>query len=138
MSTVQHARKIRVMLADDHETILARVRSLLDEEFDIIGLVRNGRDAVSEVQRLQPDVLVTDISMPILDGLQAVSKLQSISSRTKVVFLTVHEDPDFVAAALSVGASGYVTKANVTRELIPAIREAFAGRIYISQSIPHG
>lgn len=136
MPTVQHLRKTRVVLADDHETILARVRSLLTAEFDIVGIARNGRDAVSEVQRLDPDVLVIDIAMPVLDGLQAASKLQSMGSRTKVVFLTVHEDSDFVAAALSVGACGYVTKASVTSELIPAIREALEGRMYISQSIP--
>jgi DNA-binding NarL/FixJ family response regulator len=126
--------KVRVLLADDHETILARIRTVLGEEFDIVGTVSNGRDAITEVRRLDPDVLVIDISMPLLDGLQAVSQLRSC--RTKVVFLTVHEDPDFVAAAFAVGASGYVVKSDVTTELVPAIHEALEGRTYISQSIP--
>jgi DNA-binding NarL/FixJ family response regulator len=128
--------KIRVLLADDHETILAQVRSVLNNEFDVVGAVTNGQDAVKEVQRLDPDVLVIDISMPILNGLQAVSQLQSGKCKTKVVFLTVHEDQDFVAAAFSVGASGYVTKSRVTTDLVPAIRDAIEGRTYISQSIP--
>jgi|SRR6516225_3171315 DNA-binding NarL/FixJ family response regulator len=127
--------KIRVLLADDHETILARVRAVLGEGFDIVGAVKNGREAVAEVQRLDPDVLVIDISMPVLDGLQAVSQLRSTNCRTKVVFLTVHEDQDFVAAAFSAGASGYVTKSRLTTDLVPAIREALAGHTYVSQSI---
>lgn len=128
--------KIRVLLADDHEAILARVRAVLGEDFDIVGAVNNGRDAVEEVQRLDPDVLVIDISMPVLHGLQAVSQLRSSNRRTKVVFLTVHEDQDFVAAAFSAGASGYVTKSHVTTDLVPAIREALLGRTFVSQSIP--
>jgi len=127
--------KIRVLLADDHETILSQVRQTLDEEFHVVGAVGNGRDAVDEVRRLDPDVLVIDISMPILDGLQAVSQLRSINRRTKVVFLTVHEDQEFVAAAFSAGASGYVTKADVTTDLVPAIHEALEGRSFTSRSI---
>ena len=128
--------KIRVLLADDHETILARVRAVLGDEFEIVAAVKNGRDAVTEVQRLDPDVLVIDISMPTLDGLQAVSRLRSRKCRTKFVFLTVHEDSDFVAAAFSAGASGYVTKSHITTDLVPAIHEVLEGRTYVSQSIP--
>jgi DNA-binding NarL/FixJ family response regulator len=133
---VERMPKVRVLLADDHETILARVRSILGDEFEIVGEVTNGRDAVKEVQRLDPDVLVIDISMPILDGLQAVSKLQYTNRRTKVVFLTVHEDQDFVAAAFSVGAFAYVTKSHLTTDLVAAIREALEGHTYVSRSIP--
>jgi DNA-binding NarL/FixJ family response regulator len=126
--------KIRVLLADDHEAVLAKVRIVLGEDFNIVGAVNNGRDAILEVQRLDPDVLVIDISMPILNGLQAVSQLRS-NRRTKVVFLTVHEDQDFVEAAFSAGASAYVVKADVTTDLVPAIRDALEGRRYISPSI---
>ena len=126
--------KIRVLLADDNETILARVRTVLGEEFDIVGAVNNGRDAIAEVRRLDPDVLLIDISMPILDGLQTASRLRS-SSRTKVVFLSVHEDPDFVDAAFAVGASGYVAKSDVTSDLVPAIREVLKGQTYLSKSV---
>ena len=78
--------KIRVLLADDHDALLARVRSILCTEFEVVGTVDNGRDAVAEVRRLDPDVLVMDISMPILDGLQAAAQLRRKPCRTKVVF----------------------------------------------------
>ena len=127
--------KIRVLLADDHQAVRERVRGLLGEDFEVVGAVENGREAVVAALRLNPDVLVIDISMPVLNGLQATEQLHAANQGTKVVFLTVHEDPDFVAAALSAGASGYVVKANVTTDLIPAIRDAIEGRIYVSQSI---
>jgi DNA-binding NarL/FixJ family response regulator len=126
--------KVRVLLADDHEAILAWVRTVLDEEFEVVGAVRNGRDAVTEVQRLDPDVLVIDISMPVLDGLRAASQISS-NRRTKVVFLTLHNGRDFVAAAFSTGASAYVLKSEMATNLVPAIREALQGRTYISPSI---
>lgn len=126
--------KVRVLLADDHKMTLEWVRIALNSHFDIVGTVRNGRDAVAEVRRLDPDVLVIDISMPILDGLQAVSQLDD-HCRTKVVILTIHQDQDFVTAAFAVGASAYVVKSDLNTELIPAIREALEGRRYISRSI---
>ena len=129
--------KVRVLLADDHETLLARVRSILCEDIEVVGTVDNGRDAVTEVRRLDPDVLVIDISMPVLDGLQAASQLQRKGCRTRIVFLTVHEDQDYVDAALAAGASGYVTKSHIASDLVPAIREALNGRTYVSKSIKH-
>jgi DNA-binding NarL/FixJ family response regulator len=132
---VERAGKARVLLADDHETILARERSILDEDFEVVGAVTNGRDAVDAVRRLDPDVLVIDISMPILDGLQAASQLHQKGCRTRVVFLTVHQDQDYVDAALAVGASGYVTKSHIASDLVPAIQEALIGHTYISKSI---
>jgi DNA-binding NarL/FixJ family response regulator len=127
--------KIRVLLADDHPAVLERVCEILGEDFEVVGKVNNGRDAVVDAERLDPDVLVIDISMPILNGLQAAQRLRAAHLRAKVVFLTVHEDKDFVAAALSAGASGYVTKADVDADLIPAIRDALEGRVYVSPSI---
>ena len=127
--------KVRILLADDHEAIQARVRSILCEDFEVVGTVGNGRDAITEVGRLDPDVLVIDISMPVLDGLQAVSRLRRKECRTKVVFLTVHEDQDYVYAAMAAGASVYVTKSRITSDLVPAIREALIGHTYISKSI---
>ena len=113
---------------------------LLGEDFEIVGTANNGRDAVVAVLRLNPDVLVIDISMPVismpvLNGLQTALELRSAKKQTKVVFLTVHTDQDFVTAALAAGASGYVTKADVSTDLVPAISEALAGRIYVSKSI---
>jgi DNA-binding NarL/FixJ family response regulator len=134
MEAGETVSKIRVLLADDNETVLARVRMVLGEKFDVVGAVSNGLDAVAEVQRLDPDVLLIDISMPILDGLQAVSRLRC-HPQTKVVFLTVHEDQDFVDAAFAVGASGYVAKADVTTDIVSAISEVLKGLKYLSKSI---
>jgi DNA-binding NarL/FixJ family response regulator len=124
--------KVRVLLADDHVAILARVRRQLGEEFDIVGAVKNGQETVDAALCLHPDVLVTDISMPVLDGFQAVSRIRDAGCRTKVIFLTVHEDADFVSAALSAGASGYVIKSQLSTDLIKAISEAMEGRSFVS------
>ena len=127
--------KIRVLLADDHQAILDRLCSLLGEDFEIVGTANNGRDAVLSTCRLKPDVLVMDISMPVLNGLQAALQLRSAKVATKIVFLTVHTGEDFVKAALSTGASGYITKVDVATDLVPAIQEALAGRTFVSSSI---
>jgi len=127
--------KIRVLLADNHHAFRERVSGLLGEDFEIVGTADNGREAVVTTQRLDPDVLVIDISMPVLDGLQATQQLRDTHQCTKVVFLTVHKDRDFVAAALSAGASGYVAKEDVAHDLVPAIRDALKDRIYVSKSI---
>jgi len=127
--------KIRVLLADDHEAMLEQVRYMLSKDFDVVGAVVNGRDALTEVERLDPDVLVIDISMPFLSGLQKAAQLMSKKCRTRIVFLTVHDDQDYVDAAFAAGASGYVTKAQVMTDLVPAIREALSGRTYVSNSI---
>ena len=127
--------RVRILLADDHPTVMARVTGILRDDFEIVGAVSNGRDAVIETLRLDPDVLVIDISMPISNGLEAACQLQAAKVRTKVVFLTVHNDRDFVEAALSAGASGYVTKADVATDLVAAINEALQGQIHISKSI---
>lgn len=127
--------KIRVVLADDHTAVLTKVRGVLSQEFEVIAEVENGQKAVDAVLLLDPDVLVIDISMPVLDGLQAAGRLQKAGSRAKIIFLTIHEDHDFVTAALSAGASGYVTKLHVANDLIPAIRSALQGQIFVSQTV---
>ena len=127
--------KIRVVLADDHQALVAKVRAVLAEDFEVVDAVADGSQAVDAVLALDPDVLVTDISMPLLDGLQVAKRLQSAHCRAKIVFLTVHEDQDFVTAALHAGASGYVTKSRLATDLIPAIREALLGRTFVSQTL---
>jgi len=116
-----------VLLADDHEPVLAELRITLAQEFEIVAGVRNGPDIMAEVERLDPDVLVTDISMPLVNGIEVVLRLRSINPRTKVVFLAVHEDQPFIDAAFSTGACAYVIKADATTDLIPAIRECLKG-----------
>jgi DNA-binding NarL/FixJ family response regulator len=126
--------RIRVVAADDHVNMITAIRSVLDEEFDLVAEVGNGRDAVAAVLALDPDVLVTDISMPGLDGLTATRQLKNANVRAKIIMLTMHEDAEFIQAALNAGASGYVTKARLASDLIPAIHEALLGNIYVSRS----
>jgi DNA-binding NarL/FixJ family response regulator len=128
--------KIRVVLADDRQQMIAIVRRTLGEEFEVVGAVENGEHAVDAVLMLNPDALVIDISMPILNGLQAAKQLQTANCRAKVIFLTIYEGPDFLDAAFSAGASGYVTKSRLSTDLIPAIREAMLGQIFVSGSLP--
>jgi DNA-binding NarL/FixJ family response regulator len=128
--------KIRVVLADDHPEVIAKIRGILGREFEIVLVAENGDQAVSAVLELDPDVIVTDISMPFLNGLQAARRIQKVNSRVKIVFLTIHEDQDFVAAALSAGATGYVTKRRLSTDLVFAIRQALKGRSFVSNSLP--
>jgi DNA-binding NarL/FixJ family response regulator len=127
--------KIRVVLADDHRAVLDRVRRTLAEEFEVVAMAEDGNQAVAAVLKLDPDVLVTDISMPLLDGLQLAKRLQAAHCRAKIVFLTVHEDQDFVTAAFDAGASAYVTKLRLTIDLVPAIREALLGHTFVSRPV---
>ena len=124
----------RVLIADDHPAILDEVRRSLNGDFAVVGSVGNGRDALDYVLSLHPDVLVTDISMPVMDGLQVASALRTADSRTKIVFLTCHADQDYVEAALSVGAHGYVTKPRLSTDLVPAIQLAVEGRVFVSEA----
>ncbi len=122
----------RVLLADDHEGMLDRVKRLLEKEFQVVGTVGDGQAALEAVAELRPDVLILDISMPVLDGLQAALRLKQKKSKVKIVFLTVHEDPDFARAALAMGALGYVVKPRLATDLLVAIKEALAGRSFVS------
>jgi DNA-binding NarL/FixJ family response regulator len=124
--------KIRVVLADDHQQMIATVRQTLGEQFEVVGAVENGKQAVDAVLTLDPDALVIDISMPVLNGLQAAKQLQTANSRAKIIFLTIYESRDFLDAAFSAGASGYVNKGRLSTDLLPAIHEVILGRIFIS------
>jgi DNA-binding NarL/FixJ family response regulator len=126
--------RIRVVVADDHVNMTTAIRSVLSGEFDVVAVVGNGSDAIAAVLALDPDVLVTDISMPGLDGLTATRQLKKTNVRAKIIMLTMHEDTEFIEAALAAGASGYVTKARLASDLIPAIQEALLGNIYVSRS----
>jgi DNA-binding NarL/FixJ family response regulator len=127
--------KIRVVLADDHREVIAKIRGVLGDEFEVVEAVVNGIQAVSAVLTLDPDVLVTDISMPLLNGLQAARRIQNANSRVKIIFVTIHEDRDFIAAAFSAGATGYVTKRRLSTDLVFAIQEALKGHTFVSNSI---
>ena len=129
-------KRPRILLADDHGPIIQRVRALLQTDYDVVGDVDNGADLVSEAERLNPDVIVLDISMPGLTGIQAAHELRESGSEAKFVFLTVHERVEFVRACVAEGALGYVVKSRISIDLIPAIADALAGRRFISPPVP--
>jgi DNA-binding NarL/FixJ family response regulator len=128
--------RVRVLIAEDHQEMRENIRRVLEPEFDVVGAVSDGQTLIDEASRLQPDVLLVDISMPALNGIEAVVLLRKQRSTATVVFLTVEEDPNWVRAALRAGALGYVVKFSMAAELNNAIRDACAGRVFVSPSIP--
>ena len=128
----------RVLLADDHALLLGAFEKLLAGEFDIVGQVADGRALVAAAEKLQPDVIVLDISMPLLNGLEAGRQIKQKSRSVKLVFLTMNEDADLAAEAFRSGASGYVLKRSAASELTTAIREVMQGRSYITPLITEG
>lgn len=124
-----------VLLADDHEDFLAIVVRHLEPHFEIVKTVGNGQALLDEVARLEPDLVVLDISMPGLNGIQAAAKLRAMGSGARIVFLTVHADLDYVHAALRTGALGYVLKSELASDLLPCLREASVGRSFVSPAI---
>ena len=129
---------IRVLLVDDNGEMLTDLRDELSAEFEIAGTADNGEEAIREVLRLDPDVVVLDITMPLMNGLQVASSLRDMHRRTKILFLTIHEEPEYISAAFSVGACGYVTKRRLASDLVLAIREVSAGRNFLSPSLHKG
>lgn len=127
--------KIRIVLADDHRAVIEKIRLILDEKFEVVDTAEDGRQAIDAVRMLHPDVLVIDLSMPVMDGLEAAKQLQACNCPTRIVFLTIHEDRDFVAAAFSAGASSYVTKARMSTDLVPAIYNALRGYTFVSRTL---
>jgi len=128
-------KRIRVLLADDHKIVLEGLRGLLEPEFDLVRTVEDGRALVKEAEKLRPDVIVVDISMPLLNGIEAVRQIKKIDEHIKVVFLTMHLDATYATRAFDAGASGYVLKHSAPSELITAIREAIQGRTYVTPVI---
>ena len=130
--------KPRVLLADDHALILGAFEKLLAGECDIVGQVGDGRALVAAVETLNPDVVVLDISMPLLNGLDAGRQIKQKSRNVKLVYLTMNEDPDLAAEAFRAGASGYLLKSSAASELAAAIREVAQGRSYITPLVAEG
>jgi DNA-binding NarL/FixJ family response regulator len=124
--------RARILSADDHEEMRDQIKSLLDSEFEVLDSVEDGLALLDAAARLHPDVCLLDISMPVLNGIETAARLKQRGSDAKVVFLTIHEDQDFLEAALKAGASGYVLKRRMALDLRPAIVEALAGRTFIS------
>jgi DNA-binding NarL/FixJ family response regulator len=128
----------RVLLADDEPDFLAVFARLLEPEFEVVKAVGDGRQLLEESSRLKPDLLVLDISMPVLNGIEATRQLRSAGCPAKVILVTVHCDPEYVQAGFAAGATGYVIKSRLVTDLPLALREVLAGRCFISPSISLG
>jgi DNA-binding NarL/FixJ family response regulator len=127
--------KHRIILADDHEIILQGLRRILEPEFEIVATAADGRELVASVEKHKPEAAVADISMPLLNGIDALRQCQSSQSRTRFVFLTANPDVALATQAFRLGASGYVLKHAAAEELVVATREVLAGRTYITPRI---
>ena len=128
-------RTTRVLLADDHEAILAAAAAVLEGEFQVVGSVRDGTALLVAAAELKPDIVVLDISMPLLHGFQVARELCRTHPQPRIVFLTVHEDADFARAAFAAGGLCYVVKSRLAADLIPALRAAVAGEVFLSPTI---
>lgn len=125
--------RVRILLADDYQAMLEKVSGLLESEFEVVGAVGDGQSLLDAVSELDPDVAVIDISMPILTGIEAARQLRGSGSSVKIVFLTVHSDPEMVRQAFKAGGLAYVVKLSLASDLVPAIREVLAGRTFVSK-----
>lgn len=125
-------KKPRVLLADDHRIIAEGLRSLIEPEFELVGIVEDGRAMIEATEKLRPDVIVADISMPLLNGIEAVRQIRKTNRDVKVVFLTMHPDVTYAVSAFEAGALGYVLKHSAPSELSVAIRSALRGKKYVT------
>lgn len=125
-------KRARILVAEDHKLMRDRVMRLLKSEFEVVGAVDSGQELLEAAARLKPDVCVLDISMPKLSGIETANQLKQANSAAKVIFLTIHNDPDFVGAAFKSGAEGYVFKTRMAADLVTAVREVMAGRTFLS------
>jgi len=133
----------RVLLADDLSPLLHAAAKLLEGSFEVVGMVSDGQAALDATLALKPDLVILDISMPGMSGIEVARELKRRGSTAKIVFLTVHEDTDILATCLAAGGLGYVVKVLMETDLIPAMNEALAGREFISrfsslQDTPNG
>jgi DNA-binding NarL/FixJ family response regulator len=128
----------RVMLADDHTLLVEAFRRLLESKCEIVGAVSDGRTLLGTAPALKPDVIVLDISMPLLNGLDAARQLREVLPSAKIIFLTMNEDPDLAVEAMRLGASGYLLKSSAASELFRAIQQALRGKVYVTPQISRG
>jgi DNA-binding NarL/FixJ family response regulator len=128
-------RRARILLADDNLAIADYVVELLESEYDVVGAVADGKRVLAETEKSRPDVLILDISMGEISGIELAALLQRRNFAGCIVFLTVHEDQDFLRAAIGAGGSAYVIKSRLDLDLVPAIRTALSGELFVSPSL---
>jgi len=129
------ARRARVLLADDHRMVSEGLKGLLNEDFDLVGTVEDGREMIDAVRKLRPDVIVADISMPKLNGIEALEELKRLDPGVKMVFLTMHQELAYARRALDAGAMGYVLKHSAPAELVMAVKAALDGKTFITPAL---
>jgi DNA-binding NarL/FixJ family response regulator len=125
----------RVLLADDHRVVSEGLKRLLADDFELVGMVEDGRALVTAAKKLRPDVIVADIAMPQLNGIDAMTQLKKDNAQVKVVFLTMHQDPAYARRALEAGAAGFVVKHSAPAELVMAIHAALKGQTFITPAL---
>lgn len=128
-------KRARVLLADDHRMVAEGLKSLLADEFDLVAVAEDGRAMVTEARKLRPDVVVADVSMPHLNGIDALALLRKDNPEIKVVFLTMHQNAAYARRALDAGASGYVLKHSAPAELVLAIQAALKGATFVTPAL---
>jgi DNA-binding NarL/FixJ family response regulator len=128
-------KRPKVLIADDHSMVIDGLRSLLEPEFEVVGAVNDGRAVLPAVRKLQPDVVVIDISMPLLNGLDCTRQLHDTGCTAKILILTMHPDATLAQEALAAGASGYLLKSSPGSELKGALRDVLQGRTYLSPGV---
>ena len=131
-------RRHTVLLADDHAMLLEAFKKLLESSYDVVGTVTDGQALVKAADELKPDVILVDVAMPSLNGLDACERIRQRVPSAKVIFLTMDEDPHTAAEAIRRGASGYLLKASAASELFEAIRDVLSGKIYVAPTIAKG
>ena len=128
-------KRLAVLLADDHAIVVEGLRRVLEPEFRVVGVVADGRALMGAAARLRPDIIVVDVSMPVLNGIEAVRRIRKSYRNAKVIFLSMHPDVVFVSKALQAGGSAYVLKSSAGIEILTAILEALQGRTFVSPSV---
>ena len=128
-------KRKRILLADDHKFITEGLKSLLDPDYDVVGIVSDGKALVEEAARLQPDIIVADISMPRLNGIEAIRQVVEQNSQARIIVLTMHPDITYATRALEAGAAGYVLKHSAPQELLQAIKASLLGKKFITERI---
>jgi DNA-binding NarL/FixJ family response regulator len=131
-------RRTRILLADDHTLLMETLKPLLEPEFEVAGIFADGRALVEAATELKPELIVLDVSMPLLNGIDAGRRIKQACPRIKLVYLTMSHDPDLAAEAFRIGASGYVLKNCGASELVHALREALLGRSYVTPLVTQG
>jgi two-component system, NarL family, response regulator LiaR len=125
----------RILIADDHETMLEEVRTLLDRDYDIIATVQDGHALAKAAQELKPDLIISDISMPVMTGFEAAAKIRSLGFAPKIIFLTVQSGPAYLKKARRLGADGYVLKVHAQEQLPLAVSKVLTGETYFSPQL---